>query len=122
MTSRLLHPGRSLFTAYMMSALIAVLAAWPLAYSAGNLAKDRAATDPAARASAAAGSTAPAQKPAAPNFESADRNRDGFVDKSEAGQVPGLSANFEKADTNKDGKLDQAEFARALERLDVGAR
>lgn len=49
-----------------------------------------------------------------PSFERADRNRDGFVDKSEAGAVPGLSANFERADRNKDGRLDREEFSRGL--------
>lgn len=49
-----------------------------------------------------------------PTFEQADRNKDGFIDKSEAAIVPGLSATFEKFDTNKDGKLDRDEFARAL--------
>jgi hypothetical protein len=54
-----------------------------------------------------------------PSFEQADRNKDGFVDKSEAGVVQGLSANFERADRNRDGKLDQAEFAKGLEILQV---
>jgi hypothetical protein len=41
------------------------------------------------------------------SFEEADRNKDGFLDKSEAGRIPGLSANFERADRNQDGKLGQ---------------
>ena len=49
-----------------------------------------------------------------PDFEKADRNRDGFIDKSEAGTVPGLSAYFERADRNKDGRLDRDEFSRGL--------
>jgi hypothetical protein len=63
---------------------------------------------------AAAGGTA-----TQPSFEEADRNRDGFVDKSEAGVVPGLSANFERADRSRDGKLDAQEFAKGLEILQV---
>jgi hypothetical protein len=63
---------------------------------------------------AAAGGTA-----TQPSFEEADRNRDGFVDKSEAGVVPGLSANFERADRSRDGKLDPQEFAKGLEILQV---
>jgi hypothetical protein len=55
----------------------------------------------------------------APDFERADRNKDGIVDKSEAGVVPGLSANFERADGNKDGKLDREEYARGLRILQV---
>ena len=59
--------------------------------------------------------------PQRPDFDKADRNRDGFVDKSEAGSVQGLSANFERVDRNRDGKLDREEFARALTFL-VGHR
>jgi hypothetical protein len=54
-----------------------------------------------------------------PGFDEADRNKDGFLDKSEAGVVPGLSANFERADRNRDGKLDRAEFQKGLEILQV---
>jgi len=54
-----------------------------------------------------------------PGFEQADRNKDGHVDKSEAGVVPGLSANFERADRNRDGKLDRAEFDKGLQILQV---
>ena len=49
-----------------------------------------------------------------PDFARADRNKDGFVDKSEAGVVPGLSALFERVDRNRDGKLDRDEFSRGL--------
>jgi Ca2+-binding EF-hand superfamily protein len=59
-----------------------------------------------------------AQQAPQPSFDQADRNRDGFIDKSEAAIVPGLSANFEKMDTNKDGKLDRGEFEKALVALD----
>ena len=55
----------------------------------------------------------------APDFERADRNKDGIVDKSEAGVVPGLSANFERADRNKDGKLDREEYAQGMRILQV---
>jgi Ca2+-binding EF-hand superfamily protein len=41
------------------------------------------------------------------------------VDKSEAGVVPGLSANFERADRDKDGRLDRGEFAEGLRILQV---
>jgi hypothetical protein len=54
-----------------------------------------------------------------PGFEQADRNKDGQVDKSEAGVVPGLSANFERADRNRDGKLDRTEFDKGLQILQV---
>lgn len=49
-----------------------------------------------------------------PDFARTDRNKDGFVDKSEAGGVPGLSALFERVDRNRDGKLDRDEFNRSL--------
>jgi hypothetical protein len=62
---------------------------------------------------------APAPSAEHPSFEQADRTKDGFVDKSEAGVVPGLSANFERADRNQDGRLDKAEFAKGLEILQV---
>ena len=49
-----------------------------------------------------------------PDFARADRNKDGLIDKSEAGVVPGLSALFERVDRNRDGKLDREEFSRGL--------
>jgi hypothetical protein len=70
--------------------------------------------------SAAGGATAPAPAPEhAGDFDKADRNKDGFLDKSESGIVPGLSANFERADRNRDGKLDHAEFDGGLQILQV---
>lgn len=54
-----------------------------------------------------------------PTFEQADRNKDGYLDKSESGVIPGLSANFERADRNRDGKLDKAEFQKGLQILQV---
>lgn len=64
------------------------------------------------------GNTKPAAAPVVdnprPDFERADRNKDGFIDKSEAGAVPGLSAYFERADRNRDGKLDRSEFSQGL--------
>ena len=70
--------------------------------------------------SAAGGSSAASPAASdAPDFDQADRNKDGFVDKSEAGVVPGLSANFERADRSRDGKLDREEFAKGLQILQV---
>lgn len=45
-------------------------------------------------------------------FARADRNRDGFIDASEAAQVPGLLPLFAIVDLNRDGKIDRAELAR----------
>jgi Ca2+-binding EF-hand superfamily protein len=91
-----LRAGRSLSGALLGGALIALVAPLPLMVLQG---------------------TSFAQQAPQPSFEEADRNKDGFVDKSEAAVVPGLSANFEKADRNKDGKLDREEFARSLSML-----
>lgn len=116
MTFRSKRPGRSLFMMFLGTAWAAIFMAAPLV----------SALEPAARAkqakagdSASAGSSGVAKselRHAA--FDDSDRNRDGFLDKSEAGAVPGLSANFERADLNKDGKLDQAEFDKALALLE----
>lgn len=45
-------------------------------------------------------------------FVRADRNRDGFIDASEAAQVPGLLPIFAIVDLNGDGKIDRVELAR----------
>jgi hypothetical protein len=62
--------------------------------------------------------TGPGQTPSAAaerprsgaDFEKVDANKDGGVDKKEAGAVPGLLAAFDKADANHDGRLDRSEF------------
>ena len=58
-----------------------------------------------------------AQQPQAPReltFEQLDRNRDGYVDRTEAEAQPGLSAVFERADRHPDGRLDKVEYGKAL--------
>ena len=45
-------------------------------------------------------------------FARADRNRDGFIDASEASAVPGLLPVFAIADLNGDGRIDRSELAR----------
>jgi len=52
------------------------------------------------------------QQPSYTTFETIDRNGDGFVDRSEAAAVPGLSAGFARLDTNRDGRLDRVELAK----------
>jgi hypothetical protein len=61
--------------------------------------------------------TGPGQAPSAAtersdraDFDKVDANKDGAVDRKEAGAVPGLLAAFDKADANRDGKLDKSEF------------
>jgi len=47
----------------------------------------------------------------AAEFAKLDKNKDGFVDKTEAVMEPRLLTNFDAADTNKDGKVDKNEWA-----------
>ena len=47
----------------------------------------------------------------AAEFVKLDKNKDGFLDKTEAIMEPRLLANFDAADTNKDGKVDKNEWA-----------
>jgi hypothetical protein len=106
---------RTLFVLFLGACFVALIAALPIVTAQTEQAKKQAAPQaPQPAQSAAAGSSAEH-----PSFGQADRNKDGFVDKSEAGVVPGLSANFERADRNKDGKLDDGEFAKGLEILQV---
>ena len=101
---------RSVFLLFLGAAFVAVMAGLPLVVAQ---------TQEEKKPAAAQGATAPAPAPEHPGFEQADRNKDGFVDKSESGVVPGLSANFERADRNRDGKLDKAEFEKGLQILEV---
>ena len=107
--------SRNLFLLFLGVTFVTVMAGLPLVASSQAQAPKKEAAPEAAQ-----GSTAPARPSTEqPNFEQADRNKDGQVDKSEAGVVPGLSANFERADRNKDGKLDKDEFAKGLQILQV---
>ena len=116
--NRQIRYQRNAFFVFLGACLVALLAGLPIvkASLAGSYAMAQAQKE---TMSAAGGSTAPARGNDQPSFEQADRNKDGFVDKSEAGVVPGLSANFERADRNRDGKLDKAEFGKGLEILQV---
>ena len=113
--SKTLRPGRTLFLLFLAATFFAVMA-WLPAVTAQTVDEK-----------SAAGASQPGPVPSVsakaaderPSFEQADRNKDGAVDKSESGVVPGLSANFERADRNKDGKLDKEEFARGLQILQV---
>jgi hypothetical protein len=109
-----LRPQRNLFLLFLGATFVALMTALPLVTAQTQQQAQE--EKPAAQA---------AQQPQQPQqldhpgFEQADRNKDGHVDKSEAGVVPGLSANFERADRNRDGKLDRAEFDRGLQILQV---
>jgi EF hand len=102
---------RSVFLLFLGACLVALMTALPIVTA--QVQKD-AVNKPPASSSAAAGTSTDA-----PDFDRADRNKDGIVDKNEAGVVPGLSANFERADRNKDGRLDREEFQDGLRILEV---
>ena len=108
-----LRQQRSVFLLFLGACFVALIAALPIVTA--QVHKDDAQTP-----SAAGGATQAAPAPEHANdFDKADRNKDGFLDKSESGMVPGLSANFERADRNRDGKLDREEFAQGLQILQV---
>jgi len=104
-----LRPQRNLFLLFLGAIFVALMTALPLVVAQN---KQPAQEKPAAQAEQPV-------TPDHPSFEQADRNKDGYLDKSEAGVVPGLSANFERADRNRDGKLDKAEFDKGLQILQV---
>jgi hypothetical protein len=108
-----LRQQRSVFLLFLGACFVAMIAALPIVTAQVH-------KDEAQSPSAAAGATKPASAPEHANdFDKADRTKDGFLDKSECGMVPGLSANFERADRNRDGKLDREEFAQGLQILQV---
>ena len=105
-----LRPQRNVFLLFLGATFVALMTALPLVTAQTQQPSEE---KPAPQA---------VQQPQQldhPGFEQADRNKDGHVDKSEAGVVPGLSANFERADRNRDGKLDRAEFDKGLQILQV---
>jgi hypothetical protein len=106
-----LRPQRNVFLLFLGATFVALMTALPLVTAQTQQPQEEKQQVPQT-----------AQQPQQldhPGFEQADRNKDGLVDKSEAGVVPGLSANFERADRNRDGKLDRAEFDKGLQILQV---
>lgn len=110
--SQHLRHERNVFLLFLGASFVALIAGLPLVTAQTQSQEPTKSQEQTQR-------VAPAPSADHPSFEQADRNKDGFVDKSEAGVVPGLSANFERADRNKDGRLDQAEFAKGLDRKSV---
>ena len=106
-----LRQQRSVFLLFLGTCFVSLIVALPLVTAQVH-------ENEAPAPSAAAGASAPPPEHAG-DFDKADRNKDGFLDKSECGIVPGLSANFERADRNRDGKLDREEFAQGLRILQV---
>ena len=49
-----------------------------------------------------------------PILEKLDVNKDGFIDKTEAGRLHGLSEMFDSADANNDARMDPAELSKFL--------
>ena len=111
-----LRQQRSVFLLFLGACFVALMAALPIV-TAQQIQKQEPAKKSAPQ-SASGGNSAPLPVEG-PGFEQADRNKDGLVDKSEAGVVPGLSANFERADRSRDGRLDPEEFAKGLQILQV---
>ena len=70
----------------------------------------------AATTSEYGGSSAAAANPASrssqlPSFQDLDKNKDGYISKSEAKGMSALHKNWRAADTNKDGRIDQSELS-----------
>ena len=105
---------RNAFLLFLGACFVALMAALPVVTAQTQPKKENAPEASPAQPSAAAGATLQH-----PTFEQLDRNKDGVVDKSEAGGVPGLSALFERADKSGDGKLDPDEYRKGLEILQV---
>lgn len=106
-----LRPQRNVFLLFLGATFVALMTALPLVTAQTQPPEQQKPAPQAAKQ--------PAPQLDHPGFEQADRNKDGHLDKSEAGVVPGLSANFERADRNRDGKLDRAEFDKGLQILQV---
>lgn len=110
MSQHHLRQQRNVFLLFLGACFVALMCALPIVTAQTQQQMQK-------KQSAAGGATASSAEH--PGFDKADRNKDGFVDKSEAGVVPGLSANFERADRNRDGKLDAGEFDKGLQILQV---
>jgi hypothetical protein len=54
-----------------------------------------------------------------PGFRALDKDRDGYISRSEAKRNPTLSQNFKQADKNHDGKLSRAEYLEAMTKQDA---
>ena len=94
-----LREQRSAFLFFLTFAFVYLLAGYPVV--AGTLASNR-----------------PVASHLLPPFAELDRNRDGYVDSSEAAAYPAYAGTFSWADASGDGRLNLAEFNAALKRLE----
>ena len=98
-----LREQRSAFLAFVVLALVYLLAGLPIVYRS---------------LAVSAAYAAPQRLPA---FTTLDRNHDGYVDSSEAAPWPAYAGAFAWADVNGDGRLNPAEYRAALRKL-AGSR
>ena len=54
-----------------------------------------------------------------PGFIALDKNKDGYLSRSEAAANPELAKKFSEADKNHDGKLSRAEYLEAMTKQDL---
>ena len=94
-----LREQRSAFLAFMILALVYLLAGLPIVYRGLAL------------------QAAHAMPRGLPTFATLDRNHDGYVDSSEAAAWSAYSGAFARADLNGDGRLSPAEYRAAMNRL-----
>jgi hypothetical protein len=118
MSQHHLRQQRNVFLLFLGACFVALMCALPIV-TAQTQQQMQQRNEVQARSGQSAAGGATASNPDQPGFGIADHNKDGFVDKSEARVVPGLSANFERADRNRDGKLDAGEFEKGLQILQV---
>jgi len=119
MSQHHLRQQRNVFLLFLGASFVALMCALPIVTAQTQQQMQKKNEQMQARTGQSAAGGASGAVSDQPGFEKADRNKDGVVDKSEAGVVSGLSANFERADTNRDGKLDADEFAKGLQILQV---